>query len=344
MGSCCNARGCDRGSTRGSPGTPNRYRKRGLDKATQRIVDLVTHRGVDGATVLEVGGGVGDIQLELLEHGAARTINVELSPAYEDEAPGCSPTLGSPTESIDASSTSRLVQTTSNPSMSLCCIGWSVVTRTMPDCSAQSRTTPAVKSAERLLENQQRLGLGCDHRPQRRQFVRGDEALTAAVRALATGCAATTCSAAPAARSSPRYFPAPTAPRRYASPRGSDGQSPPLGSAGRTTPFAPPRREARKVPGTGDRRICTPGTCRAADRIRVSMAAAPRRAVRVRALAGVPPEHLVKFEDRHVEQLAALSPGGGLSRHLDPASLTRCTRSGSFVVFARCSRLVTAAP
>ena len=36
--------------------------------------------------MLEVGGGVGAIQLELLRAGAARAINVELSPAYEPEA------------------------------------------------------------------------------------------------------------------------------------------------------------------------------------------------------------------------------------------------------------------
>ncbi len=36
--------------------------------------------------MLEVGGGVGAIQVELLEAGAAEATNVELSPGYEDEA------------------------------------------------------------------------------------------------------------------------------------------------------------------------------------------------------------------------------------------------------------------
>jgi magnesium-protoporphyrin O-methyltransferase len=36
--------------------------------------------------VLEVGGGVGEIQIELLKRGAARAVNLELSPAYEEEA------------------------------------------------------------------------------------------------------------------------------------------------------------------------------------------------------------------------------------------------------------------
>ena len=43
-------------------------------------------RGLEGATVLEVGGGIGEIQLELLKRGAERTVNLELSPGYETEA------------------------------------------------------------------------------------------------------------------------------------------------------------------------------------------------------------------------------------------------------------------
>ena len=63
-----------------------RYRKRGLDRTARRMVDWLAAEGLDGATVLEVGGGVGEIQLELLERGATSTTNLELSPAYEGEA------------------------------------------------------------------------------------------------------------------------------------------------------------------------------------------------------------------------------------------------------------------
>ena len=48
-----------------------RYRRRGLDRTARRMVDLLTEAGIDGATVLEIGGGVGEIELELLERGAA---------------------------------------------------------------------------------------------------------------------------------------------------------------------------------------------------------------------------------------------------------------------------------
>src|SRR6266536_3060269 len=63
-----------------------RYRKRGLDKTAQRMVEFLEQHGIEGATVLEVGGGVGEIQIELLKRGAARAVNLELSPAYEEEA------------------------------------------------------------------------------------------------------------------------------------------------------------------------------------------------------------------------------------------------------------------
>ena len=43
-----------------------RYRKRGLDDTALRLVDELASRGVGGASALEVGGGVGAIELELL--------------------------------------------------------------------------------------------------------------------------------------------------------------------------------------------------------------------------------------------------------------------------------------
>ncbi len=50
------------------------------------MVDWLLAQGLDGASVLEIGGGVGEIQLELLHRGAARTTNLELSPSYDSEA------------------------------------------------------------------------------------------------------------------------------------------------------------------------------------------------------------------------------------------------------------------
>ncbi len=63
-----------------------RYRKRGLDGLSARISAVVRDRGLRGATVLEIGGGIGALEVELLRAGAARGMNVELSPEYEEAA------------------------------------------------------------------------------------------------------------------------------------------------------------------------------------------------------------------------------------------------------------------
>jgi magnesium-protoporphyrin O-methyltransferase len=54
----------------------------------------VVDRGIDGASVLEIGGGVGALQLELLAKGASRTTNLELVDAYETEASDLAKTAG----------------------------------------------------------------------------------------------------------------------------------------------------------------------------------------------------------------------------------------------------------
>jgi len=63
-----------------------RYAKDGLDDTGARMVAFLRRRGIEGGTVLEIGGGVGVLQLELLAAGAERATNLELSPEYEDSA------------------------------------------------------------------------------------------------------------------------------------------------------------------------------------------------------------------------------------------------------------------
>jgi 16S rRNA G966 N2-methylase RsmD len=87
VANCCNPRGCDEFFwPRFARRSAKRYRKKGLDKTAQLIVEFLEQRGIEGATVLEVGGGVGEIQIELLKRGAARAVNLELSAAYEQVA------------------------------------------------------------------------------------------------------------------------------------------------------------------------------------------------------------------------------------------------------------------
>lgn len=63
-----------------------RFRERGLDSASKWVVDAVRERGIAGRSVLEPGGGIGAIEIELLKAGAARSTVVELSPGYEEAA------------------------------------------------------------------------------------------------------------------------------------------------------------------------------------------------------------------------------------------------------------------
>jgi 16S rRNA G966 N2-methylase RsmD len=87
MRSCCNARGCDGFfSERMARRAAERYRKKGLDGTAQHMLDFLEGHGIEGASVLEIGGGVGEVQIELLKRGAARTLNLELSPGYAQEA------------------------------------------------------------------------------------------------------------------------------------------------------------------------------------------------------------------------------------------------------------------
>jgi len=62
------------------------YRRKGLDPAARWIADVARAQGIGGAVVLEPGGGVGALQIELLKSGAGRSTVVELSDKYEEEA------------------------------------------------------------------------------------------------------------------------------------------------------------------------------------------------------------------------------------------------------------------
>jgi hypothetical protein len=95
MSGCSDPRGCnDMFGPRFARHLASRYRKRGLDKTVAGMVAHVVDRGVEGASVLEIGGGVGDIQLELLGQGASRTTNLELVDSYDTDATELAETAG----------------------------------------------------------------------------------------------------------------------------------------------------------------------------------------------------------------------------------------------------------
>ena len=66
------------------------YRESGPDPSTQALVDAILAEGVAGKRLLDIGGGVGAVQHELLKAGVSSVQEVEASAAYvaacQDEA------------------------------------------------------------------------------------------------------------------------------------------------------------------------------------------------------------------------------------------------------------------
>jgi hypothetical protein len=58
------------------------YRKKGPNPSTRLLIEALEAEGVVGATLLDIGGGIGAIQHELLAAGATYATNVEASAAY----------------------------------------------------------------------------------------------------------------------------------------------------------------------------------------------------------------------------------------------------------------------
>jgi len=59
-----------------------RSRKRGLDNTTRTLLEALVAEGVEGLTLLDIGGGIGEIALALLQAGVTSATEVEASPAY----------------------------------------------------------------------------------------------------------------------------------------------------------------------------------------------------------------------------------------------------------------------
>ena len=67
--------------------TASRFRRRGLRGSARELVNVLASVVPPGSRVLEVGGGVGQIQVALLEAGiVSGAVNVELSASWDDAA------------------------------------------------------------------------------------------------------------------------------------------------------------------------------------------------------------------------------------------------------------------
>jgi magnesium-protoporphyrin O-methyltransferase len=84
---CCRAAGCEE-VFKPAVARKNlrRYQKKGLGAIERQMVAAIPARDIAGARALEIGGGIGAIQSELLSKGASTGEIVELVSAYEPYA------------------------------------------------------------------------------------------------------------------------------------------------------------------------------------------------------------------------------------------------------------------
>jgi 2-polyprenyl-3-methyl-5-hydroxy-6-metoxy-1,4-benzoquinol methylase len=69
-------------STRDAKADLERYRRDGPQRTTRALIDALLAEGVTGATLLDIGAGIGAIQLGLLPVGLASAETVDASPAF----------------------------------------------------------------------------------------------------------------------------------------------------------------------------------------------------------------------------------------------------------------------
>lgn len=84
---CCQCQGIEKFfDRREAERKLRRYQKSGPSKSTKILIDAIKEHSVEGKTVLDIGGGVGVVQHELLKAGAAGATAVEASTAYINAA------------------------------------------------------------------------------------------------------------------------------------------------------------------------------------------------------------------------------------------------------------------
>src|ERR1043165_4750729 len=79
--------GCDCGcpnvfSSKQAEGDLKRYRSKGPAASTGALIRAILDEGVRGGTLLDIGGGIGAIQLELLTAGLAHAESVDATEPY----------------------------------------------------------------------------------------------------------------------------------------------------------------------------------------------------------------------------------------------------------------------
>jgi magnesium-protoporphyrin O-methyltransferase len=98
---CCQCEGIEREfDTKDAENEIEAYRKDGPAETTQILIDALTEQGVEGLSLLDIGGGVGAVQHAMLSAGASTATAIEASNAFARAAQAEAKELGW-TEQVD---------------------------------------------------------------------------------------------------------------------------------------------------------------------------------------------------------------------------------------------------
>src|SRR5262245_39909488 len=80
---CCQCQGIeDEFGQREAARKLESYRQRGPEHTTTMLLEAIAAEGVAGKSLLDIGGGVGAIQHELLKAGLQSAVDIDASTAY----------------------------------------------------------------------------------------------------------------------------------------------------------------------------------------------------------------------------------------------------------------------
>jgi len=92
---CCNVNGLDDMFGRSvAQGELKAYLKKGLSKRSRHLADTIMDQRINDSTIIEVGGGIGSLHLELIKAGAASAVGYDAAPAYVEAATSLAEQLG----------------------------------------------------------------------------------------------------------------------------------------------------------------------------------------------------------------------------------------------------------
>ena len=83
--SCCQCQGIENMFDKKAANRQlKRYLKKGPSKTTSMLLDAINKKGVQGLNFLDIGGGIGAIQYDLIKAGASNGTSIEASSAFFD--------------------------------------------------------------------------------------------------------------------------------------------------------------------------------------------------------------------------------------------------------------------